>query len=382
MRRGGFLCRMAAPVAAVAGCLQPAIDPVFLTLLTTASHVAAVNHGWIVGVSQAGSGLGALGVWLAAARLPRGIGVAAAALALVCALLTPFASGLGMVLVLRALFGLGLGAIYALAMAIFAARRPSGAYATVLLAQSLVATLLSLAMPMVAMRAGETLALGLLAVAPGLAMLAMLFIEHAPDRPDRPQEPSQPVPLSAWSLACATFWFICATMMVWSLSGALAMRAGLSEAVIGDAVALGSLAAAGTALAVMRERVLLPLWLSALLAGAALLAPLVMTRPGAPDAFMLAMVVFNIGFTAMSIRCSGLASAMSRDPRFRMLVAATHSLGMAGGPMLGSVAMWILPGRGLLLGAGFAVAAGIASVVVARLVQPRPGPRLRHVGRL
>lgn len=384
-RQGGrwsvaWLAIAAAPVAAVAGCLQPAIDPVFLTLLSTATPVPAASHGWIVGATQGSAALGALGVWQWSARLPRRMGVAAGAMATLCAGLTPVAWGLGAVLALRAGYGLAMGALYALAMSSFAARRPSGSYATVLLAQSLVATLVSLALPAVAGRGGADLALGLLVLVPGVAMLAIGCVERPPQRSHASPPRREPAPRAAWALAWAIFWFISATMMVWSLSGALAMRAGLSEAVIGEAVALGSLAAAATALAVMRERMVVPLWLSAILASGGLLAPLVLTRPQAPYAFVLAMVLFNIGFTVMSIRCSGLATAIHGDGRFRVLVAAMHNVGMAAGPILGSVAIWAAPGMGLLLAAGFAVAAGVASVVVGYCwALGLPGGGLRRV---
>jgi hypothetical protein len=81
--------------------------------------------------------------------------------------------------------------------------------------------------------------------------------------------------------------------------------------------------------------------------------------------FVLAMVLLNIGSTAIIIRCSGLASALGLDPRFRVFVAATHNLGMSAGPALGSGMLWVLPDGGLLLGAGFAVVAGVLAVIVA-----------------
>lgn len=361
-RGGASLRRLAAPMAAVLGCLQPGIDPVFLTLLTHATGVPLASHGWIVGATQGGSAVGALLVWLYGAHLPRRSGMAAAVLALVCALLTPLASGLAVVLALRAVFGLAMGAIYARAMAAFAARRPTGAYGAVLLSQLLCATVLSLVLPDVARRGGADLALLGLAVVPGLAALAMPFVECA--------AVSAPVERGAtsragWAMALATFWFICATMMVWSLSGALAMAAGLGEGVIGKAVAVGSLAGAITALGVMRERRVVPMPVTAVLVGLALLAPLVMTRPGAALDFMLAIVLLNIGSTAIIIRCSGIATGLGLNTRFRVFVAATHSLGMSAGPALGSGAMWVWPGSGLLLAAGFAVVAGIAAVSVA-----------------
>jgi hypothetical protein len=111
---------------------------------------------------------------------------------------------------------------------------------------------------------------------------AVLALSVAPD--DWPVKVRLPqgdtTPRAGWALAWANFWFICATMMVWSLSGALAVQAGHSEGLIGRAVAIGSLVGAATAIAVMRERLRVPLPVTACLVGAALLAPLFLTRPG------------------------------------------------------------------------------------------------------
>jgi hypothetical protein len=88
------------------------------------------------------------------------------------------------------------------------------------------------------------------------------------------------VPVAGWALAAATFWFICSTMLVWSFSAALATRAGIADRTIGQAVAIGSVVGALTAVAVMRERLLVPLPVTALLSGLALASPVVLTVPG------------------------------------------------------------------------------------------------------
>lgn len=285
--------------------------------------------------------------------------------AMVAAFLTPLALGLPGVLALRAMYGLGMGAVYARAMGGFASRRPTGAYAIVLLVQLMLATLLSLVLPELAGRMGAGLALAFLALVPLGAVLALSLAPDDCAVKVRATSREGQTPRAGWALAWANFWFICATMMVWSLSGALAVQAGHSEGLIGRAVAIGSLVGAATAIAVMRERLRVPLPVTACLVGAALLAPLFLTRPGDALGFVLAMVLLNIGSTAIIIRCSGLASALGLDPRFRVFVAATHNLGMSAGPALGSGMLWVLPDGGLLLGAGFAVVAGVLAVIVA-----------------
>lgn len=355
----------ALPVAAVLGCVQPAIDPVFLTLLSSATGLDTGHHGWVVGMTQTASALAALCVWWLGPRLPMRAVIVLALGAMMAAFLSPLALGLPGVLALRAMYGLGMGAVYARAMGGFASRRPTGAYAIVLLVQLMLATLLSLVLPEMAGRMGAGAALAFLALVP---LGAVLALSVAPDEGAvkvRSMAQGDTTPRAGWALAWANFWFICATMMVWSLSGALAVQAGHSEGLIGRAVAIGSLVGAATAIAVMRERLRVPLPVTACLVGAALLAPLFLTRPGDALGFVLAMVLLNIGSTAIIIRCSGLASALGLDPRFRVFVAATHNLGMSAGPALGSGMLWVLPDGGLLLGAGFAVVAGVLAVIVA-----------------
>jgi len=171
------------------------------------------------------------------------------------------------------------------------------------------------------------------------------------------------VPVAGWALAAATFWFICATMLIWSFSAGLATTAGIPDRTIGQAVAIGSISGALTAVAVMRERLLVPLSVTALLAGAALVSPIVLTVPGADAAFVVSIILLNIGSTAIIIRCSGLAAATSKNQRFRTFVACTHSLGLIAGPALGTLMMMVWGSSGLLAGLLFALAAGLGSVI-------------------
>ena len=308
------------------------------------------------------------------------------AFASLCSLLTIWAATLPALLVLRGLYGIAMGMVFAHAMARCAARRPNTAYGGMFLLQLLLATLVSLTLPAVAHVNGPGTALGLLALAPALACAALL-VAGPPQVGDAPQPGAgrnAPVPAAGWALAGATFCTICATMLVWSFAGALAATAGMADSVIGEAVALGSLVGAATALAVMRERVLLPLPLTSLFGGLMLASPLLMIAPGQDHAFILSIILLNIGSTALIIRCSGLACATSRDSRFQTLVACTHSLGMIAGPVAGSVLMAGLGRAGLLGGAALALSVGLGAVLFAAKQgvgsgSPRLGPARSHM---
>jgi hypothetical protein len=152
-------------------------------------------------------------------------------------------------------------------------------------------------------------------------------------------------------------------MLVWSFSAALATSAGIADRTIGHAVAIGSMAGALTAIAVMREKLLLALPVTALLAGAALASPIALIAPGEDAAFVVSIILLNIGSTAIIIRCSGRAAATSTDSRFRTFIACTHSLGLIAGPVLGTVMMTLFGSIGLLASLVFTLSAGIGAII-------------------
>jgi len=357
--------RAAAPLAAALACLQPGIDPVFLTLLSNATQVPLAAHGVIVGGTQAGAALGSLAVWRLGSALPYWAVIAAAAVALLCSLATALVDDIAAALPIRCLYGLMMGMVYAYTMAAYAARRPNKAYGAVFLIQLLLSTLVSVFLPEIELALGADAALAMLALAPATALGALVMMSgRAPHGDAAPRgEVRATVPVAGWALAAATFWFICSTMLVWSFAAALATSSGIGDRTIGHAVAIGSIVGALTAFAVMREKSLLPLPVTALLAGAALAAPIALIAPGADAAFVASIILLNIGSTAIIIRCSGRAAATSTDSRFRTFVACTHSLGLIAGPVLGTVMMSLFGPMGLLAGLLFALSAGLGAIL-------------------
>jgi predicted MFS family arabinose efflux permease len=347
-RRNFHASSIAIILMAALACLQPGIDPVFLTLLSLANGVDPVDHGWIVGATQAGMALGSVGIWLAGSRVPRHAPTIAALAALIASLATLRLGGLGSLIVARACFGVAMGMIYTQAVSTAAAQRPAGAYGAVFLVQLILSTVAALFLPIVANAAGPSLALGVLAIVPLMVMgITLLPAGSAADMATVPAAPEDrsaapATPASAWALAIATFCFVATSMMVWSFAGALATQAGIDEDSIGLAVAIGSVVGALTAIAVMREEIVVPLPLTGILCGLGLLAPLVLTPGGDDRLFILSVILLNIGSTAIVIRCSGLASASSSDPLFRRFVACTHGLGMIAGPLIGSLVSLVM----------------------------------------
>ncbi|HEX7853423.1 MAG TPA: MFS transporter [Sphingobium sp.] len=376
--RGSGLFRYGVGILTAAlACLQPGIDPVFLTLLSAAHGVHPADHGWIVGATQSGMALGSVIVLRFGSRLPSVAFPLSAVAALLASIATVRVEATALLLVLRGCYGLAMGVIYTHAMSRAALSRPHGAYGAVFLIQLLLSTLVALLLPRIAAAGSPALALATHSLVPLAALLMTLVSgrlgrgtgaaplptldQHGKDRPDA----------AAWALATASLLFICTTMMVWSFTGALASAAHFSGATIGSAVAVGSIAGAATALFVMREKIIVPLPLTGLLAGLSLLSPMVAIPTGAAPLFLLSIILLNIGSTAIIIRCSGAAAARSRDPQFQRVVAFTHSGGMILGPVTGSLLTHSFGAAGLEGGAMLALAAGCGALLLAAALRKR-----------
>lgn len=366
----------AAPLAAALGCLQPGIDPVFLTLLSRSSHIPLAAHGLIVAGTQTGAAIGSLLVWQLGRNLPHRAVILAAGIALACSIATAFGLHLGTLLPMRCCYGVAMGMIYAHAMGTYAIRSPDHAFGAVFLIQLVLSTMVSLALPELERAAGADVALAALALAPATALAALFLMRADGKTPDRrvDEKTAAAIPVAGWALAAATFWFICATMLIWSFSAGLATSAGIEDRTIGRAVAIGSICGALTAFAVMRKKPLMPLPVTALLAGASLVLPIMLIAPDSDTPFIVSIILLNIGSTAIIIRCSGLAVATSTNPRFRTFVACTHSLGLIAGPVLGSAMTAAFGTSGLLFGLLLALSAGVAAVIWAAFAGSRAAP--------
>jgi hypothetical protein len=354
-------------------CLQPGIDPVYLTLLSLEHDVPATHHGWVVGVTQTGMALGSLAIWRAGPRFPDQVFQFAALGALAANVATVMLDHTATLLAARGFFGFAMGIIYTQAMSNAAAIRPNGAYGAVFLLQLLFSTSAALLLPRISQAASPSAALAAMCVVPLIALAITLLLPMS--RVPAQRSTAHPIAdghhlaagRSAWAMAGATLLFICATMMVWTFSGALAAEAGISESVIGHAVALGSLAGAVTACTVMREKPLVPPVLTGLVGGLFLMSPVVGARLGENDLFILSIILLNIGSTAIIVRSSGLASAASGTPRFRCFVACTHSLGLILGPVAGSIATGLAGDQGLFMAAAIAIFGGCFMLVLSEL---------------
>lgn len=333
-------------------------------------------HGWIVGATQSGMALGSLVVWRMGARLPRQLPASAAITALCAGLATAALANPITLAAIRFGYGFAMGLVYTQAMAQAAAKRPSGAYGAVFLSQLVLSTLVAPLLSILAEAASERFALMVLCLVPLTVFTLALRLPPAASpsvasTPTRFEEGDRGTSASAWLFAVATFLFVTAAMMVWTFLGALTGSAHLGDKVLGEAVALGSIAGVFTAFAVLRERPVVPPVLNGLVSGLTLLAPIFATGPGASAAgLVIAVVLFNIGSTAIIIRSSGLASAASGNLIFRRFVSCTHCLGMVTGPLAGSAIRMALGKEALLFATSVPIVAGCIALFAAAFAGP------------
>jgi hypothetical protein len=360
-------------VVAALALLQPGFDPVFLATLSAAHGTGLSDHGWVVGATQAGMALGSLVALYAGTHLPRMALPLAALGAIAAALTTAAVPDTAMLLGIRAAYGFAMGMVYTQAMSSAAAARPNGAYGAVFLTQLILAALVAMALPALAAYAGPRAALAGLALIPALALTVILLLSGRTLARTVGPAPATAVPAGAtshsdpagWALAAATLLFICATMLIWSSTGALALAAHIEGQAIGRAVAIGSIVGAVTALCVMHERPVVPLPVTGLLSALGLLSPIIATTIGGELLFTLSVILLNIGSTAIIVRASGMATARARSPLFRRLVATTHSLGMILGPVMGAMLSSGWGDTGLRWGATGALVGGCAALLLA-----------------
>lgn len=366
-------------VVAALGILQPGIDPVFLALISNAHGLEPALHGWIVSATQAGLALGSLMSLVAGSRLPAFAFAGTMAAAVLMALLTSVTGDFAALLILRTLHGVAMGMLYTQAMAHAARMRTNGAFAFAFLLQLALSTIVAAILPVLAQTMGAPMALAVLALAPLVCLIVVLFapgalgleggqgaVGSSGGRADvlpvsgSAGKADGALPVQLGLAALALFCFVCATMMVWSLTGAMAMAAGFDDKTIGMAVSIGSLVGAVTALAVFRERVIVSPRLTALLCGLCLMAPVAGARSGDAVQFVAALILFNIGSTAIVIRCSGFAAAeaLRRSQTAMRFVYCVQSTAMIAGPSIGSLAAMTGREDGPLMPAAVAVVLG------------------------
>lgn len=332
-------------VAALA-CLQPGIDPVFLSLMSDAHDIAASDHGFIVGAAQTGMALGALMVWQVRAIVTRsaliGFSLCAFLIALTASTSVPFP----VLIAFRCAHGFALGVVYTGAMGTCSAIRPTGSYAFMLLLQLVLAAGAAMLLPAITAWCDSPTALTSMAIVPASIALLLLFADA--DSAIRTEEksssasrdktsPDHLLPaLVRWAPPIAVLFFVSSTMMVWSYTAAMASMASIDAATLGLAVSLGSAAGALTAFAVWRIPAHGSAFRGAVPASLALVSPMMLTLPDRPGLFLISIILMNIGSTAVIIRASGLAAARAGNSASRRFVACTHPLGMICGPVAGS----------------------------------------------
>ncbi|MET9379326.1 MFS transporter [Streptomyces sp. NPDC002992] len=257
--------------------------------------------------------------------------------------------------------GFGSGTTLAVAAAGIAAQRdPHRASTLGLLSVSATAGALYLTLPHLG--GGHALPFASIALAAALVWpltggLAGGAARGAEDAPGRPARGGEGVPLphrrSGLVLAAAILLWSLAQNALWGVSGRIGLtQAGLGEVTVGAvfAVALGAGLAGVTAAGALGSRLgrAVPIG-----AGTAIIAGCVLVSSGAENlaAFATGEILWNLFYPVVLSYLLGLAASLDPRGRWAVLVGSASSLGVACGPVTGSVlsAQAGYPGMGMVL---------------------------------
>lgn len=193
--------------------------------------------------------------------------------------------------------------------------------------------------------------------------------EREQTRPERPETSVSSLPhrRSGLVLAVAILCWSMAQNALWGVSGRIGLtQAGLSEVTVGAvfAVALGAGLAGVTAAGALGSRLgrAAPIG-----AGTAIIAVCVLVTSGAESlpAFATGEVLWNVFYPVVLSYLLGLAASLDPRGRWAVLVGSASSLGVACGPVTGSVLSEQAgyPGMGLILCALLLLAAAPMTAV-------------------
>ncbi|MEU9998447.1 MFS transporter [Streptomyces sp. NPDC050848] len=196
--------------------------------------------------------------------------------------------------------------------------------------------------------------------------------ERQPTRPEKSERPetvlsSLPHRRSGLVLAVAILCWSMAQNALWGVSGRIGLtQAGLSEVTVGAvfAVALGAGLAGVTAAGALGSRLgrAAPIG-----AGTAIIAVCVLVTSGAESlpAFATGEILWNVFYPVVLSYLLGLAASLDPRGRWAVLVGSASSLGVACGPVTGSVLSEQAgyPGMGLILCALLLLAAAPMTAV-------------------
>ncbi|CAN5344935.1 hypothetical protein BH10PSE12_BH10PSE12_18410 [soil metagenome] len=376
-------------VMAALACLQPGIEPVFLNLLTAHAGLAPLQHGWVAGSGQLGMALGALLCWSVPAMTGRSVALGAGAIGCAATIAMLDAFQLEWIMAARTIMGFSAGILFTRATSAATRANANHAFGMILLIQLLLATAVSLALPLVALQTSPAFAIGLMALCPAAICLLLVAEREQGEREQGEWEQAnritsysdervaiahRPLAVSVAAIL-AMFLFIVTTMMIWSYAGALGANMGLDDSSIGLAVAIGSFSGVLPALAAARMTVRVAPALTGLACGMAMLTLLAvpaldMGRAG----FIGAMCFFNIGSTFAIIHFSALAVGSQAPAALRRCVAALHCTAMVVGPFAAGSAVELGGFPGLDLLATLALGVAVAALAFAAHHAPRPAP--------
>ncbi len=237
------------------GVTQVVAMPLLATLIAGAFHVEGAGSGLVGLANLLGTAVGSLFVTVWLKRLPfRLTAILSVLLACTAQLGVAFMPGFNEAVLMEALAGVGAGVLLALSAAIVgASANPDRGFAFILTLQAVIAVIVLLAIPVLGGASSFLLVATFLAGVQALLMPVSVALGQNPmlaPLQNAYEQNASTFHTAVLLKAAAYFTFSAAVGVLWVFSGILGSMAGLADGSIGQALAVGNIAAiAGSLLA-------------------------------------------------------------------------------------------------------------------------------------
>lgn len=348
------------------------VQPILVGLYADHFHLTLSQNGWVIAAEQLGACTGAvLGYWLSTRVRWKTSIMAACAVAALTNILTSIAVGIPTLLIVR--FGSGLATTLVYTVAIYClghAKSPDRAYGVVFVLQTIFMSIDAIALPTLVRHFGYVVG-----IVSGSAwfVAALMTAQWLPrdtvrftSRPKHERAPDRNYAVGVAALV-GSFLLELSVFAVWGFLERVGRRNGISDELIGYAIAIGVLggipggllpAAVGARFGRLKMVSAATLLL--------ILSYVVLVHKLGWISYSVWITVLNIGWVLGLVYYMGLAVHNDPDGRFTRLVPFMQAFGTAVGPacsalVTGSHRFWPI----FLIGS-LAAAAGLAMVLVAQ----------------
>jgi MFS family permease len=363
---------VAAVFIAASALVLMGVQPILVGLYADQLHLTLSQNGWVIAAEQVGACTGAVvGYWLSTRVLWKASIAGACAVAVLANILTALAVDVPNLLIVR--FTSGLATTLAYTVAVYClghARTPDRAFGVVFVLQTVFMSIDAIMLPTVVRHFGYVVG-----VSSGSAWFAAAIVaarwlpkETAPVVARAPQEnaPDRNYAVGVGALI-GSFLLELSVFAVWGFMERVGRRNGISDELVGYAIAIGVLGGipGGLLPAVVGAR-----FGRLKMVGAATVLLIVSYAALVHDlgwlSYSVWVTVLNLGWVLGIVYYMGLAVHNDPDGRFTRLLPFAQTLGTAVGPACSALATGKDQLWPIFLIASFAAATGMATVLGAQ----------------